>query len=108
MGKGPGMHSHFVAKSFTKTRGKQNMRAAYPKDKLEFKNLCSVQIHLPIRGYNKTVLNNQKYKVNIISTLDFVLGQHAAKFVGMCNDEESKKWLLSLATLSLIDTPDQY
>lgn len=32
--------------------------------------------------------------------------QHAAKFVGMCNDEESKKWLLSLATLSLIDTPD--
>ena len=45
---------------------------------------------------------------NTISTLDFVLEQHAATFVGMCNDEESKKWLLSLATLSLIDTPDQY
>ena len=54
------------------------------------------------------ILWYQKYKVNIISTLDFVLGQHAAKFVGMCNDEESKKWQLSLATLSLIDTPDQY
>ena len=38
------------------------------------------------------ILWYQKYKVNIISTLDFVLGQHAAKFGGMCNDEESKKW----------------
>ena len=37
------------------------------------------------------ILWYQKYKDNIISTLDFVLGQHAGKFVGMCNDEESMK-----------------
>ena len=78
------------------------------KDELEFNFSFFFCPHSStyLRGYKKAVLNISKYKINIIYTLDFVMGQHAAKFVGMCNDEESKKWLLSLATLSLIDTPD--